>query len=129
MCWMNLYDVARNTKRWPTVILFGLMNLAGVNSHIIYCANNNTTKILGTVYSKELITSLTMDKFQSRSLITNLLPDIRRRKQEDAVTCSQAVRADQFLEITRKKCYLCRKGSKTKYHKFGYLTCVIPNLT
>lgn len=33
------YNCARNTRRWPMVVLYYLLNMAAINAHIIFCAN------------------------------------------------------------------------------------------
>lgn len=33
------YNVARNTKRWPLVIFFAILNVCGINSYIILAGN------------------------------------------------------------------------------------------
>ncbi|CAH2007943.1 unnamed protein product [Acanthoscelides obtectus] len=34
------YNGARNTRMWPMVVLYSLLNVAAINAHIIVCANN-----------------------------------------------------------------------------------------
>uniref|UniRef100_A0A1B6E438 PiggyBac transposable element-derived protein domain-containing protein n=1 Tax=Clastoptera arizonana TaxID=38151 RepID=A0A1B6E438_9HEMI len=109
------YDVARNTRRWPMVMLFAMLNVAGVNSQIIFSANNPTKKKFRRVYLKELASELTSAHVNRRSLLTNLPPEIRKRRQEVAGTSIQAENVDQFPPGTRRRCYLCKKDSKTKY--------------
>lgn len=35
------YSTARNTKRWPLIVFFGLLNAAGVNSFVLWKNNMN----------------------------------------------------------------------------------------
>nr|XP_022900753.1 piggyBac transposable element-derived protein 4-like [Onthophagus taurus] len=35
------YNVARNTKRWPMVTFYSMLNVCGINSQIIFLGNNN----------------------------------------------------------------------------------------
>ncbi|XP_055912050.1 piggyBac transposable element-derived protein 4-like [Eupeodes corollae] len=35
------YDVARNTRRWPMVIFYDLLNISGINGLCVYKANNS----------------------------------------------------------------------------------------
>lgn len=48
------YDVARNTRRWPMVIFYSLLNVAGMNSQIIYINNDPTTTCSRREYLKEV---------------------------------------------------------------------------
>ena len=36
-----IYNRARNTRRWPMVIIYILLNVAGINGFIIYSKNEN----------------------------------------------------------------------------------------
>lgn len=39
------YDCSRNSRRWPMVIFYTMLNVAGINSQVIYKANNPNEKI------------------------------------------------------------------------------------
>ena len=53
------YDVSRNTRRWPMVVFYAMMNMAGVNSQIIYASNNKLYSITRRFYLRDLALSLT----------------------------------------------------------------------
>ncbi|KAG8287879.1 hypothetical protein J6590_027218 [Homalodisca vitripennis] len=63
----------------------------------------------------ELALALSSEHLQRRSLQKNLPTEIRQRRQEVAGTSAQVVKADDFPPGTRKRCYLCKSDSKTKY--------------
>ncbi|KAG8270065.1 hypothetical protein J6590_093437 [Homalodisca vitripennis] len=63
----------------------------------------------------ELSLALSSEHLQRRSLQKNVPTEIRQRRQEVAGTSAQAVKADDFPQGTRKRCYLCKSDSKTKY--------------
>ncbi|XP_046686551.1 uncharacterized protein LOC124372222 [Homalodisca vitripennis] len=44
MC--SKYDVARNTRRWPMVVFFDLINISGINALCIYKFNNPEEKYM-----------------------------------------------------------------------------------
>ena len=51
------YHLARTSRRWPLTLFFVLLNIAGINSYIIYqMATHNTT-----VYRKDFLRSLIMN--------------------------------------------------------------------
>ncbi|KAG8334854.1 hypothetical protein J6590_081210 [Homalodisca vitripennis] len=54
-------------------------------------------------------------KKEKISLQKNLPTEIRQRRQEVAGTSAQVEKADNFPPGTRKRCYLCKSDSKTKY--------------
>ncbi|XP_066260450.1 piggyBac transposable element-derived protein 4-like [Euwallacea similis] len=39
------YDVSRNTRRWPMVLFYSLLNVAGINSYVVYSINNSTWNV------------------------------------------------------------------------------------
>ena len=52
------YNVARNIKRWPIVVFFAMLNVAGINSQIIYlgnCLGKIKRRIFLNMLSKELV--------------------------------------------------------------------------
>lgn len=107
------YDVSRNTRRWPMVIFYALMNMAGVNTQIIYASNNKIYNITRRLFLRELALSLTEDHLKRRSLEKNVPPSVRERRQEVAGTLP--VR-EEIPPGTRKRCFFCAKDSKTKYY-------------
>ncbi|XP_072390737.1 uncharacterized protein [Diabrotica undecimpunctata] len=69
MC--EAYNCARATRCWPMVIFYSAMNVAGINSYIIYTSNTRT-------------------KFDRRKFLENLgfqllSPHIRRRTQQQNI--------------------------------------------
>lgn len=80
------YNVARNTRRWPMVIFYYLMNLAGINSQIIHASNNQNVQIIRRKYLKQLAVGLVDQQLKRRSFMTNIAPAIRQRRQEVAGT-------------------------------------------
>ena len=38
---IGAYNVARNTKRWPMVMFYTILNIAGINAQIIHILNSN----------------------------------------------------------------------------------------
>lgn len=109
------YDVARNTRRWPMVIFYSLLNIGAINSYIIYLQNNSTEEIFRREYLKRLSFSLTENHLQRRSNLKNLPPAIRERRAEVAGTTSECPKGDLCDTDVRKRCYFCVKQSKTRY--------------
>ncbi|PSN42458.1 hypothetical protein C0J52_18913, partial [Blattella germanica] len=97
------YDVARNTRRWPMVILYALLNIAGINSQVIYIFNNQMKNSVRRMYLKELAIGLTVDHLKRRAALTNLPREVREKRQEVAGTLFQHIKADQFPVGTRKR--------------------------
>lgn len=113
------YDVARNTRRWPMVIFYALLNVAGINSQIIYVANNPDIKsIERRQFLRKLSFDLTEEHLKRRSMELNVPIPVRERRQEVAGT-SQPTNRDAFITLgKRKRCYLCHADNKSKYYCF-----------
>lgn len=109
------YNVARNTRRWPMVIFYALMNVAGINSQIIYISNNPNTKSVRRKYLKQLAVGLADQHLKRRSFMKNIAPAVRQRRQEVAGTSQDVSREDQQAPISRKRCYMCKNNNTTRY--------------
>ena len=72
------YDIARNSKRWPTVIFYDLLNISAINSFCVYKANKpeNTTQRRKFIeyFAWELIGL----QIQFRSALKELPVELRR---------------------------------------------------
>lgn len=108
------YNVARNTRRWPMVIFFSMMNMAGVNSQIIFACNNKTYKIERRSFLRDIGLSLTKEHLARRSYETNVPRSVRERRQEVAGT-QENMKNEEIQPGTRRRCFFCKKDSKTKY--------------
>lgn len=74
------YSTARKTRRWPLAIFFRLLDMAGVNSHVIYVynnINNPTKKKQQMEFLEELAFSLLEDHLKNRARIKNLPLDVK----------------------------------------------------
>ena len=73
------YDVARNSRRWPMVIFYDLLNISAINAFCVYKANKpeNTTQRRKFIenFRRELIRL----QLQFRSTLKELLVELRRR--------------------------------------------------
>lgn len=107
------YDVARNTRRWPMVVFYSMMNMAGVNSQIIFACNNKTYKIERRLYLRDVGLSLTREYLERRSHETNVPRSVRERRQEVAGT-QEANKDEEIQPGTRKRCFFLQKRFKNQ---------------
>lgn len=56
------------------------------------------------------------DRARIRQLLDDVSASVRQRQQAVAGTSNQPVTADSVPQGTRKRCFMCTKDSKTKYH-------------
>nr|CAH7758960.1 unnamed protein product [Callosobruchus chinensis] len=91
------YNCARNTRRWPMVILYSLLNIAGINSLIIFSSNNPSEDLVRRKFLMQLVRQL-----------------VRNRKQEAAgISQEQRPRPERGK---RKRCEECTPDSNTSYY-------------
>ncbi|XP_067121737.1 piggyBac transposable element-derived protein 4-like [Centruroides vittatus] len=118
------YNCVRNTSRWPMIIFYCVLNLAGINSYIIHQANKNTSKLNNRrEFLKELCIILMSEHIDKRKCILNLSKTIRTAAERIFPSDSEAGpshSSTECVEKKRKRCDECetRKDRKTKY------TCV-----
>ncbi|KAK9711544.1 Transposase IS4 [Popillia japonica] len=60
------YNVARNTRKWPMLILYGLLNVEEINPFVIHKTNVNTN-IQRRIFLKQLVKKLVMDYMKMRA--------------------------------------------------------------
>lgn len=118
------YDCARNTKRWPMVLFYSLLNVTGINSFVIFSINN-ATEIRRRMFLRALSSQLVEEHVRRRA--TQPIPRaIQLRINE--VFGAETTRAHPVPETPagqRGRCFICdrRKNRPTRYscvecHKF-----------
>lgn len=109
---VSQYTVSRNSCRWPLTIFYCLLNIAGINSQIIYSANTEKN-LQRRMFLRELALELMKPQALSRLSIPNLPLKLR-----DSIKQLVGVE-DQIPEVrvgATGMCSLCprRKNRKTK---------------
>lgn len=107
------YSISRTSRRWTLTLFFMLINIAGINSHILYKLNTNTNKS-----RKEFLKSLMIDlvhpqarrqidviqrSLKERFRINDLFP--KRETDPEPTTLTFRIDAPAPA-IARGKCYL-----------------------
>lgn len=106
------YSVSRKSARWPLTIFFTLLNIAGINSKLVYEANTKAN-ITRRHYLKDLSMSLTKD------YILHRLQEGRIPTEMRAVACRIVdVRGEDLVRPRREtpgRCQFCssKKNRKT----------------
>lgn len=110
------YNCARTTRRWPMVVFYSSLNVAGINSLVVHTFNNQNKL---PMVRREFIRSLAMEMLQphlrERVLIQSTPRNIKLRIKE---ICN--LQEDQEVassEKTSGRCYYCdsKKNRKTRY--------------
>ena len=110
------YDCARNTRRWPMVIFFNMLNIAGINAQVIFSANNPDTDIRRRFFLRKMANGLIAPHLQRRASMTNLPRALKFRLQEMV----GAEAADQQQNIIPGRCSYCdsKKNRKSRFSCF-----------
>lgn len=102
------YNVARSTRRWPMVIFYHLMNIAGVNSRIIFLANKNKIATRRD-YLKELAQSLVEDQLKIRAQSTSLPVEIKNMLEKYK---PQEPEPETSITSKKRRCQPCYRQTK-----------------
>lgn len=110
------YDCARNTRRWPMVIFFNMLNVAGINAQVIFSANNPDTDIVRRHFLRTMAKDLIIPHMQRRALLTNLPRTLKLRLQE-MVGVQERVEQQNVIP---GRCSYCdwKKNRKTRFSCF-----------
>lgn len=106
MC--GTYTIKRITRRWPLVIFFSIVDMAGINAQVLFNYNLHNTIIPRRIFLKNLSLTLMKPYLEERASLKCLPQDIqvsltKYRKVEDPV----------LHEPQRKKvgrCILCGRS-------------------
>lgn len=139
MC--SLYDVSRNSKRWPLTVFFDLLNLSALNALCIYTANKNYGNVCRRDFLIHLSLSwmkpLALKRIDSKSLPRSLtikikdflgITDQERQTPVSEATSSNVVRRCHDCgrarnKNTRKSCTACKKFICGNHSKIMCLSC------
>lgn len=115
------YNCSRNFRRWPMVILYTMLNIAGINSHVIYCSNTPGVSILRRNYLRALANQLILPHLKVRATTLPKFPrSIKFRLME---ICGENVEGDKLVDRQNSqpgRCAYCdsRKNRKTRFYCF-----------
>lgn len=110
------YNTSRNSRRWPLTIFFTLLNVAGINSRVIYTLNN-LNNVKRKLFLKKLALDLISDGLQQRESNVHLKKELRGTIKR-LTNCKQINNPPkQPRTDTPQRCSECprKKDRKTKY--------------
>ncbi|XP_050509192.1 uncharacterized protein LOC126886348 [Diabrotica virgifera virgifera] len=110
------YNCARSTRRWPRVPFFSVLNVAGINSFVVYTTLNEQSKTPRKEFLLQLSMSLTRDYQRVRAMSNNLPRTIRMRLREICGLPTEQVPV--VTPGTSGRCAVCdwKKNRKTKFY-------------
>lgn len=121
------YNCARITRRWPMVIFYGLLNIAGINSFVIFDNNNPAEKrVQRRTFLEDLGYQLVEAHIRKRTKITGLPRTIKLRIQE--IYNITEVEEGPSRANTNGRCSVCssKKSRKTRFrcHRCKTFLCL-----
>ncbi|KAF6213335.1 hypothetical protein GE061_011054 [Apolygus lucorum] len=121
------YDVSMATRRWSVLIFFQMLNVAGINSQIIYTGNGNVVKNRRT-FLRQLAIDLTKEHMIRRGNTaggSNLPTSLHTRLLEVTnQTISVLPKPPAAVEPNKRKlCQPCLKDRSKKSTKYRCVTC------
>lgn len=116
---ITAYNVARNTRRWPMVHFYGLVNVAAINAFIVYRANNSHGEFRKSrrLFLKSLGTNLAKQYMQQRAT-SKYLP---RKVRESASRLSGVAALEEHQDpppTKRGYCKYCKRRKTRFFCKF-----------
>jgi hypothetical protein len=74
------YSCQRRTRRWPPAVFFALINIAGINSYVLYnCYKSPVNKVKRRIFLRQLAMDLASEQMNARKSITSLPRALKRR--------------------------------------------------
>lgn len=114
MC--SAYDVARNSRRWPLTIFFDLLNIAGLNSLILYAANHDNNKPVRRSFLRSLALDL-MKPFISERITKQSVPPEIKRRGKILLGVPDILPEEHTRPQVIGRCYLCGRARNKSTRK------------
>jgi len=107
----SLASTARNTRRWPLALFFRFLDMTGVNSHIIYVANNmssyDSRHFRRLLILQRLAINLLEEHLKKRAKVKSLPKDIQhflaKYRNEDVSSVSQGENLSRSGAVEQEK--------------------------
>lgn len=108
------YNCARNTQRWPMVVFYSSLNVAGINSLVLYGANNPDTSLVRRSFLRKLAMSLVEPHLRLRIQVQSIPSRIKDRIRE---LYSIAPSEEEERKVQHGRCHYCdaKRNRKTRY--------------
>ncbi|ERL88244.1 hypothetical protein D910_05632, partial [Dendroctonus ponderosae] len=127
------YSVSRITRRWPLVVFFRHLEIAGINARVIFKFNNLDNKDERRVFLRKLALELMKDHLKERALTQSLPKDIsyfldKYRNEEGTERGEEVKTGICFIcgthknNRTKQKCNKCARNI-CKKHSSTHITC------
>lgn len=123
---VGTYNVATNTRRWPMVIFYMVLNVGGINGQCIHMLNKNV-KIRRRMFLKNLSLQLIADQIKRRSEMTSGIHrplHLRLHTLQHSEDASSSRNPElNVTDHTRKRCSSCYASKTTRLSKYFCKNC------
>ncbi|XP_045496255.1 piggyBac transposable element-derived protein 4 isoform X1 [Colias croceus] len=109
------YDVSRSCKHWPLSVFYAVMNIAALNSMIVY-RENTSSKTSPRDYIRKLGLTMLTGYLQSRKNAGNIPREIRQKIHEHIGETMSYPPPKKTGKIVRCKACPTSKDKKTRYY-------------
>lgn len=115
------FNVARNTRRWPMVIFFSMLNMSSINSQIIYFGNGGK-EILRRLFIKELSHALVADELARRSVKTSGIPvPLQEKLKRFRANGPEEAQSSEEPSQKKRRCFPCT--TQTRIRRLSRYQC------
>lgn len=118
----SVYSCSRRTKRWPMALFFALLNIAGINSHILYCWTKKEFQLPRKQFLKNLSLILVKGLIQERSSLTNLSSKLKTTVSKYSETNRSGINVEENSTKSKDRCYMCGRA-KNNYTTIRCYKC------
>jgi len=104
--------VSRKVRRWPLVLFFRLIDLAGINAQVIFSTNNRNNKLIRRTFLEEVGLSLLQVQLKKRA-VSKYIPRSLRQKVS---TFSDEKKLPECSKVVgkRRRCAVCPRNKDIK---------------
>lgn len=78
----STYNCARSTQRWPMVVFYSSLNVAAINSYVVYMSNNSNSSMLRRRFLKQLAMEMVRPHLLQRLTLQRLPRSMKLRIRE-----------------------------------------------
>lgn len=119
------YNVSRNIKRWPMVIFFTMLNIASINSQVIY-VGNGFADLKRRMFIKHLANELVHDLLAQRRMKSIGIPVYLQQKLKRFGPTHEQHDYEPQIPPKRRRCETCTvETSKRRLSKYECKKCHI----
>lgn len=118
------YNCTRNTRRWPMILFYHILNIAGINSQVIFVANNRDINILRRNFLRDLADNLIAPYLKIRATMSNLPRGLKTRLQDFSRNEPEAGPSQAVRPAPPGRCTYCdwKKNRKSRFSCFNCAT-------